>query len=314
MEPVAPGAFHDFPSACSAVLEYLHRKIGFDLWMVTRVEGEEWIILQVEDHGYGVAPGSVFRWADTFCYEMVKGAGPNIAPRVDCVKVYADAALGRNVRIGAYVGFPLTREDGSLFGTLCAVHPAPQPPAITAEQPLIALLTRMLSTVLAADLRTADGARREERIAAQKFLDPVTDLYDARGWAMLLSAEEARCRAYGSAACVIAVDIAAQLERATQQQRGARAGDEMLRIAARCITAVTREHDVVARVAPGSFAVLAVECDRAGAKALVARLNDSLAGERVDAVIATAHRAPPMLTLDHAWDQARRTAAEAKPA
>src|SRR5215212_2837610 len=107
------GAFHDFPAACAAVLQYLHRKIGFDLWMVTRVAGEEWIILQVEDHGFGIAPGSVFRWADTFCVEMVKGSGPNIAPRADCVKVYADAALGRNVRIGAYVGFPLMREDGS---------------------------------------------------------------------------------------------------------------------------------------------------------------------------------------------------------
>jgi hypothetical protein len=30
----------------------------------------------------------------------------------------------------AYVGVPLARDDGSLFGTLCGIDPAPQPQAI----------------------------------------------------------------------------------------------------------------------------------------------------------------------------------------
>src|SRR5215213_9397582 len=96
------GAFSDFREAAQAAMEYLHKRIGFDLWLVTRVEGEQWIILQVDDHGgYGVRPGAVLQWADTFCYEMVRGNGPNIAPRTDCVKVYADASIGSNVKIGA---------------------------------------------------------------------------------------------------------------------------------------------------------------------------------------------------------------------
>ena len=66
MTVVFPGAFHDFRAASAAVMQYLHhRRIGFDLWMVTRIAG-------VEDHGFGIAPGSVFRWADTFCIEMVR--------------------------------------------------------------------------------------------------------------------------------------------------------------------------------------------------------------------------------------------------
>src|SRR5215217_9591614 len=148
----ALSAYPDFRSAASAVMEYLHRRIGFDLWMVTRVEGEEWIILQVEDHGYGVRPGSVFRWADTFCSEMVKGNGPHISPRSESCSAYAGAAIGKDVKIGAYIGFPLRREDGTLFGTLCAVHPASQPDHIAAEQPLVELCTRLLATVLNAEL------------------------------------------------------------------------------------------------------------------------------------------------------------------
>jgi diguanylate cyclase len=311
MEPL--GAFHDFRSAAAAVLQYLHRKIGFDLWLVTRVSGEEWIILQAEDHGYGVNAGSVFRWADTFCIEMVAGNGPHIAPRVDCVKVYADAALGRgNVKIGAYVGFPLVREDGTVFGTLCGIHPAPQPAAIVQESPLIELLTKMLSTILGAELRTVGGARREERIAAQRFLDPITDLYDRRAWTELLAAEEERCKLYGNAACVVVVDLGAQYARA--QRQGVQAVDDLMRIAGGCVTAVTREHDVVARVGDATIAVLAAECDRAGGKALIARLNNSLAGEHVEAAIAIAHRSPPLLTLEHAWSDAERTATEQGPA
>ena len=312
MNELHPGAFHDFPAACAAVLQYLHKRIGFDLWMVTRAEGEEWIILQVEDHGYGVSPGSVFRWADSFCHEMVKGNGPHIATRSDCVKVYADAPIGRQVRIGAYVGFPLTREDGSVFGTLCAIHPAPQPAAITGEAALIELLTRLLSTVLASELKSVPGQRREERLLAQTCLDGVTDLYDRRGWAMLLAAEEERCKRYGTRACVLVIDVAAQHGRA--EHRGGEAPGDLLRIAAGCVTAVTRENDVVARVGDHTFALLAVDCDRQGAQALVLRLNESLAGQNVEATIGVAHRAPPLLTLEHAWNQAERTATEAKPA
>ncbi len=60
-------SFTDFASASRAVLSYLHRKLGFKLWMVTRTEGEDWIVLDAEDHGYGVEAGTVFRWADSFC-------------------------------------------------------------------------------------------------------------------------------------------------------------------------------------------------------------------------------------------------------
>jgi diguanylate cyclase (GGDEF)-like protein len=204
------------------------------------------------------------------------------------------------------------REDGSVFGTLCGIHPAPQPQAIVQEGPLIELLTKMLSTILAAELKTAAGARREERVAAQQHLDPITDLYDRRAWAQLLAAEETRCRLHGNGACVVVIDLGRHFDRARQE--GVQAMDDLLRVAAGCVTSVMREQDIVARIGDSTLAVLALDCDRSGARALVGRLNESLAGERVDAAIAVAHRAPPLLTLDHAWSEAERTASEKKPA
>ncbi|MFW6316428.1 MAG: sensor domain-containing diguanylate cyclase, partial [Cyanobacteriota bacterium] len=46
--------FSDFESAARSVLSFLRQRLDFDLWMVTRAEGNDWIMLQVEDHGYGV--------------------------------------------------------------------------------------------------------------------------------------------------------------------------------------------------------------------------------------------------------------------
>ena len=117
---------HDFESAGRAVLAFLHRRLGFGLWMITRTEGEDWIVLQVEDHGYGISPGTVFRWADSFCSEMVQNNGPKVAPNSDIVPAYAAAPIGQQVPIKAYIGVPLSNADGSLFGTLCAIDPSRQ--------------------------------------------------------------------------------------------------------------------------------------------------------------------------------------------
>lgn len=46
--------FKDFKDAGEKILEYLHNHLGFALWMITRVESNDWIVLQAKDHGYGV--------------------------------------------------------------------------------------------------------------------------------------------------------------------------------------------------------------------------------------------------------------------
>src|SRR5688572_28344771 len=299
-------AYVDFRAAAAAVLAELHHRVGFDLWMVTRVSGDEWIILQAEDHSYGVTPGSVFRWADSFCYEMVQGKGPCVAPRAKDVPAYAGAALGKTVTIGSYICVPLERADGSLFGTLCAVHPAAQPEQILNEQPLIELIGRLLSTILNAELKPSEGRRQEERLAAQRHRDAVTELYDLTAWKQLLAAEDDRCGRYGHPACVIAVELTYVDARLTA---GDAAGAEtLLRRAAAALGVVVRGNDVLARVDANRFAVLGVECDRIGARSLAQRLTEALAHERVNAAVAVAHRAPP-LTLEHAWRASEQEAA-----
>jgi len=269
--------------------------------MVTRTEGDDWIVLQSADHGYGVKEGDVFRWADSFCSQMVLGRGPCVAPRSADVPAYAAAPIGRQVRIGAYVGVPLSREDGSLFGTLCAIHPTPQPTGIAAELPLIEVLARLLCTVLEADIRATDHARRAERAEADALTDGLTGVYNRRGWDQLSAAEESRCRRYGHPACVLSIDLDG-LKRVNDTQ-GHAAGDELICRAASAIQGAIRKQDMVARLGGDEFAVLGIECDAVGAGRLRDHVAAALAAANVEASLGIAVR-DPRRGLTHAADQA----------
>lgn len=283
-------SFDDFEAASRGVLAFLHQRLGFDLWMVTRTEGDDWIVLQSEDHGYGVEPGTVFRWADSFCSEMVKGNGPRIAPRSSDIPAYAAAPIGSQVKIKAYVGLPIVRADGSLFGTLCAIHPTTQPESIVEEQGLVEMMGALLSTVLQNELATAEEARRSERLQAEALTDALTNLYNRRGWDRLLASEEDRCRRYGHPAAVLFIDL--DKLKLVNDTLGHAAGDELIIRAARALRQAARSADVVARLGGDEFGILSAECDRKGGEALLRRVRAALEAAGVKASVGLAVRIP----------------------
>jgi len=283
-------SFSDFESAGRAVLALLHRRLGFDLWMVTRTEGDDWIVLQSEDHGYGVEPGTVFRWADSFCSEMVKGNGPRIAPRSQAIPAYAAAPIGGQIRIRAYVGLPLVRGDGSLFGTLCAIHPSSQPESIVEEQGLVELLGAMLSTILQSELTAAEEARRSEKLQTDALTDELTHLYNRRGWDRLLATEEERCRRYGHPAAVLIVDL--DDLKLVNDAQGHAEGDALIVRAGSALRKAARSLDIVARVGGDEFGILSAECNRAGGEALLERVRTALNEADVKASVGLAMRDP----------------------
>jgi diguanylate cyclase len=203
------GPFADFTSTARFVLEFLHQRFGFSLWMVTRTEGNDWIVLESEDHGYGVTKGNVFRWADSFCSHMVAGRGPFIAPNSVDIPVYAAAPIGTQVPIGAYIGVPLNDADGGLFGTLCAIDPKPQSATLSDELPLIKLMGRLISTCLAAELRLSTIDRQRELLEFKPSMSKYVGVYNHVGWNRIVAAEELRCNRYGHPATVVSIKVIA---------------------------------------------------------------------------------------------------------
>lgn len=294
-------AFQSFESAGAAVLAFLRQRFGFGLWMVTRTEGDDWIVLQSEDHGYNVKPGQVFKWADSFCSEMVKGNGPRIAPDSDLIPAYKAAPIGQQADIKAYIGVPLLDDEGELFGTLCAIDPSPQSINIAYEQTLIELLAALLSTVLVAELKAEHEARRCERLELEAETDSLTHLYNRRAWDRLMANEEERCRRYGHPAIVMSIDLDG-LKKLNDSQ-GHAAGDALIARAAQALSKAAREVDIVARLGGDEFGIIGVECGLAGGDSLLVRTRIALAEAGVNASIGIGVRTPKS-GLIGAWEEA----------
>jgi diguanylate cyclase len=287
----------DFARASRATLRLLRDQLGHDLWMVTRVEGDDLAVVDCLDHGYGIRRGDVLPWSSTLDWRMVHALGPRVAPSVADVPAYAASAVLHGMPIGSYVGVPLMR-DGELFGTLTGVHPAAMPESVAALLPSVETLAELLSTVIGLELTSWQEARRAERAEAEAHVDPLTQLGNRLSWTKVLVEEEARCRRYGRCACVISVDLDG-LKKANDTY-GHDAGDRLLRTAALVLRKVTRMCDQVARVGGDEFAVLAVESSELEGRALLDRIAGAFGRAGVEASLGMAVR-EGQATLDETW-------------
>lgn len=288
--PIDTSAYTDFDAASRAVLHFLRGRIDMDLWMMTRAEGNDWIVLQADDRGYGVQDGIVFEWGESYCYRMVRGEGPSVAPNASEVPLYVKAGINQQVEIGAYIGVPVCKSDGSLFGTLCAIDPSPQDDEIRNELPTIELLAKLLGTVLSAELEVLEAERAFERSQQEATTDDLTRLVNRRGWNAAIENEESRASRYGNPTSIVIVDLDGLKQ--VNDTQGHAAGDELICRAARAITSAVRSSDIVARLGGDEFGVVAVECGTTELDRLIERLHSSFATHGVSASVGKAVRNP----------------------
>ena len=143
--------WRNWATAAEGALRFLHEQVGWDLWMVTRVEGEHQIVLAAHPEGV-VRPGARLPWAESFCHAMVEGTAPRVATVTAAVPEYASRTKGLGRDVAAYIGAPLVHPAPELFGTVCGVSFRAKPLSATRDLPLVELVARMLSTLLAAGL------------------------------------------------------------------------------------------------------------------------------------------------------------------
>src|SRR4051812_19289306 len=98
--------FEDFRSAAQGAVEFLHDRIGLDLWLVTEVKHDRQYAV-VAHPSRPVQPGMSIPWAEGFCRRMVAGEAPRVASVTAAVPAYAGLTFGPAVRVAAYVGVPL---------------------------------------------------------------------------------------------------------------------------------------------------------------------------------------------------------------
>ncbi|MGY1681556.1 GAF domain-containing protein [Geodermatophilus sp. SYSU D01176] len=150
---VAP--WRTFQDAACGALEALHRRLGWDVWVVTRVVDDRQVVVHAHPPDV-IPPGTWLPWADTFCRAMVAGEAPRAATVTAAVPAFAKRMSGPAARIAAYIGVPLVTPDGDLFGTLCAWGFRARPRSAAHDLPLVEAVARLLSTLLAAGMTPSE--------------------------------------------------------------------------------------------------------------------------------------------------------------
>lgn len=263
-----------FDIASSQVVEYLTAVIPMGLWAVTRVVDRRQIMLEVRDNFYGLGAGAEIAFADSPCHAMVSGAAPQIAPDAMAVPAYANSAIATQVPLGAYIGAPIVTSDGRLFGTVCGFNSSPLTDALNAYQPLLTLLSGLLSSVLEADHRAVRARRALEIVQIEAETDGLTSLLNRRGWDRYIEIEEERFRHFGDQASVIMMDL--DRLKVINDTQGHEAGDRYLTRTGEVLRSAVRSGDVVARLGGDEFGVIAVDAGPDTARLLVERMRSAL--------------------------------------
>ncbi|MFZ5959234.1 sensor domain-containing diguanylate cyclase [Pseudomonas knackmussii] len=277
----------DFESAVREALAFLKQAFGFDQWFVTRLDDGECIVMQgLEDQA--MQPGHTLCWSDTLCSRMVAGSAPRIVPDLAEHPGCVDAAFIRDSATRAYMGFPLYKGDGELYGTLCGIAAQPQPEPSALQVQLFELLGKLLNALLQMELRAETQTRRAERFAAQALQDAMTGLFNRAGWEQLMAKEEQRCHRHGRSCVVIVIDLD-ELKQ-INDSKGHNAGDRLIRQTAKALTQATRSEDVVARLGGDEFGIIGVNCDLDGGRELLKRVLASLAEHGIAASVGMSSR------------------------
>jgi diguanylate cyclase len=263
-----------FDEACTAVVTYLREAVPMGYWSVSRYDGTDQLYLAVDDRAYGKTVGDHHAWADSLCRYSVTGEAPQIAPDAMAVPLYAEAGVAQDMKIGAYIGFPVRRADGELFGTICGLDPEVQPPGLDAHAPLLNLLSALLGTILEADILRTDQARRLEQAEARAETDQLTGAINRHGWERYMALEEERYRRFGDPGSVIMLDLDGLKE--VNDLHGHAEGDRYIKLAASVLMKTVRGDDLVARLGGDEFGVLATRTDAAQTALLAERLRTSL--------------------------------------
>ncbi|CAA9431652.1 MAG: hypothetical protein AVDCRST_MAG51-2680 [uncultured Ramlibacter sp.] len=114
----------------SAMLAEVRDTMRADVAFVARFdEGHRHFVAVSKAEGSlaGVEPGGADPLLDTYCRLVVERRIPPVVRDTQGEPLTARLEVTKTLRISAYVGAPVYRADGALFGTLCAIYHETQP-------------------------------------------------------------------------------------------------------------------------------------------------------------------------------------------
>lgn len=157
-------------SAVPTILEVVCRTTGMGFAAVARVTDRRWIACSVHDEiDFGLKPGGELDLQTTICHEIRQSGEPVVINNVGQDDAYRTHHTPLLYGFQSYISLPITRRDGSFFGTLCAIDPRParldKPETIA----MLKLFADLIAFHLDADDRLAASEAKllTERVSAK---------------------------------------------------------------------------------------------------------------------------------------------------
>nr|WP_295671468.1 GAF domain-containing protein [Sphingomonas sp.] len=130
--PLSPELLADIAAvqhidAVKAILSDVCRITGMGFAAVARVTEHRWIACQVRDDiGFGLNAGEELEVRTTICDEIRVSEEGVAIDDVEQEPMWRTHPTPIMYGFRSYISIPILRADGSFFGTLCAVDPAPR--------------------------------------------------------------------------------------------------------------------------------------------------------------------------------------------
>jgi GAF domain-containing protein len=126
---------------------------------VARVTTDRWIAISVLDQiKFGLVPGGELKIDTTICHEIRQSGSGVVIDFVSEDAYFAKHHTPAMYGFQSYISMPVVRQDGSFFGTLCAIDPNPA----TLNTPEMIDMFKTYCSLISFYLDAADHAQLEE--------------------------------------------------------------------------------------------------------------------------------------------------------
>jgi GAF domain-containing protein len=142
--------------AIAAILEEVCRVTQMGFAAVARVTEERWIACQVIDKiEFGLDPGDELEIKKTICDDIRKSGRAIIIDHIGADPDWRTHPVPMLYGFESYASLPIVLDDGSFYGTLCAIDPEPRQLNAPDLIALLKLYSEQVAGIISAAVRAA---------------------------------------------------------------------------------------------------------------------------------------------------------------
>jgi signal transduction histidine kinase len=149
-----------------SVLEVVCQVTGMRFAAIARVTESRWIACAVLDEiDFGLKPGGELKVESTICHEIRQSREAVVIDHVAEDPAWCNHATPARYGFQSYISIPIILADGSFFGTLCAIDPAPNRLSRSGVIGIFGFFAKFIAKRLDADLKlqASEAALASER-------------------------------------------------------------------------------------------------------------------------------------------------------